>query len=241
MVDIDQMLSYEVKKEIADRYFGFRKLIEDDIRAYDNEVGASFRQLEQQVGMGLIRLYILLKDEDLIHAFFHLVGWRNPLFYDAYFLESSTIRKRVFAGIQPHGFTKKRRFRNLVFETYEQLVDDVAAYNKTVEELQDEQATIAEEIKLFYRKNDLHTIMGFLRSLGGSSAYKAGSMEGGLVTGRESALEKKMRVKAPPPVEALLPQVPPLPPISRIRSDLDRLVEQAYVVQGAPDVRDLLA
>ena len=28
--DIAKVLSYEIKKELADRYFGFRKIIEDD-------------------------------------------------------------------------------------------------------------------------------------------------------------------------------------------------------------------
>jgi len=46
--DIDQMLSFEVKKEIADRYFGFRKLIEEDIQDYDDQVLLSFRRLEQK-------------------------------------------------------------------------------------------------------------------------------------------------------------------------------------------------
>ena len=48
--EICSYLSYEVKKEIADQYFGFRKLIEEDIREYDDQVFTSFRRLEQKIG-----------------------------------------------------------------------------------------------------------------------------------------------------------------------------------------------
>ena len=38
MQDIEAFLALEVKKEIADRYFGSRKLIEDDSIAYDQRL-----------------------------------------------------------------------------------------------------------------------------------------------------------------------------------------------------------
>ncbi len=80
MQDIDQMLSFEVKKEIADRYFGFRKLIEEDIQDYDDQILSSFRRLEQKIGFDLVRLYILLKDGQLIHDFFQVAGLDDKLF-----------------------------------------------------------------------------------------------------------------------------------------------------------------
>jgi hypothetical protein len=94
--DIDQMLSFEVKKEIADRYFGFRKLIEEDIQDYDNQVLLSFRRLEQKIGFDLVRLYILLKDRELIHEFFQVSNLDERLFFDPYLTESETIKQRVF-------------------------------------------------------------------------------------------------------------------------------------------------
>ncbi|MDH3329207.1 MAG: hypothetical protein OEM01_08245, partial [Desulfobulbaceae bacterium] len=95
--DINKVLTLEVKKEMADRYFGFRKLIEEDIQDYDDQVLASHVRLEQKIGFDLVRLYILLKDETLIHEFFQLAGLDQLIFYDLYMTESPTIRKRVFA------------------------------------------------------------------------------------------------------------------------------------------------
>jgi len=236
--DIDKVLSYEIKKEIADRYFGFRKLIEDDIKGYDNMIVTALRRLEQKIGFDLVRLYILLKDESVIHDFFRVIGLDDRLFYDPYLAESPTIRKRVFAGKTPHGLTRKSRFRNMIADTYEDLEHHIHEYKESLEEIQDEQETIAEEINLFYEKHDLSTIMGFLRGLGGSSGYKSGAMEGGLTPQTGTNLEEKMRVTPPPRVEELLPVLPELPPYKRIRHELEPIIDRAYHLQGEPEMRN---
>ncbi len=238
--DIDKMLSYEIKKEIADRYFGFRKLIEEDIKEYDNLVITTFRRLEQRIGFDLVRLYILLKNEQVIHDFFQIAGLDERLFYDPYLTESPTIRKRVFADMKPHGLTQKSRFKNMVVDTYNSLVDHVKQYKDNLAELREEQETIAEEINIFYRKNDLSTIMGFLRGLGGTGSYKSGAMEGGLTPHTGENLEQKMRVTAPPPVEKLLPVLPELKPYKTIRHELEPIIDRAYRLQGEPEMRKFI-
>jgi len=238
--DIETMLAYEVKKEIADRYFGFRKLIEENIEDYDNQIVVTFRKLEQKIGFDLVRLYILLKDERVIHDFFHVTGLTERLFFDPYLAESRTIRKRVFTGVTAHGLTRKSRFRNMVLETYQALGEHVESYRERVERLNEEQQTIAEEIKIFYRNNDLSTIMSFLRGLGGSSSYKAGAMEGGLTPNTGGKLDQKIHFQAPDPVENLLPVLPEIQPYKEIKSELRNIIDKAYLVQGKPEMRDFL-
>ncbi|RUM38736.1 MAG: hypothetical protein DSY58_01710 [Desulfobulbus sp.] len=240
MQDIDQMLSIEIKKEIADRYFGFRKLIEDDIQAYDDMVLASFRRLEQKIGFDLVRLYILLKDNQLIHDFFRETGLDERLFFDPYIAESPTIRKRVLAGRTVHGLAKSSRFRNMIFDTYEELAEHIADYQAALEELREERETISEEIKLFYKKNDLGMIMGFLRGLGGAGAVKSGPMEGGLQPKTGESLEKKMKVSPPEPVDKLLPQIPNIPPLKKIKSRLKPIIDKAFERQGEPEMRAIV-
>ncbi len=236
--DIDEMLSFEVKKEIADRYFGFRKLIEEDIEDFDNQVMTAFRRLEQKIGLDLVRLYILLKDEQVIHDFFQITGLKERLFFDPYLAESPTIRKRVFAGIMAHGLTRKSRFRNMVAETYQALTEHIDDYEENLQKLSDEQQTIAEEINLFYRNNDLSTIMTFLRGLGGSGSYKAGAMEGGLTPQTGAGLDKKMHFKAPPPVEELLPTLPKIRPYKEIKKELLKVIDRAFELRGEPEMRE---
>lgn len=238
--DLNKFLSFEVKKEMADRYFGFRKLIEEDIQVYDDQVLASFHRLEQKIGFDLVRIYILLKDRDLIQEFFQLIGLEKMIFYDPYFAESPTIRKRVFAGQRIRGWTPFGRFKNMIFDTYETLTEDINDYRNNISKLAEERETIAEEIRLFYKKHDLGTMMDFLRHLDGSGYYKSGAIEGGISSQTGTLLEDKMRVKPPPPVEELLPIIPPVIPLSKIKDPLKKIIERAYRKQQDLDLKDIV-
>ncbi len=239
MEDIDKILSLEIKKEIADRYFGFRKLIEDNIRDYDQQVLRSFSLLEKKIGLDLIRLYILLKDEGLIHDFFREAGLEHLLFYDPYIVSSPTIRQQVFAGLEAHGLTAHSRFKHMIFDLYEELESHINQYRERMQNLAEEHDVIAEEIKLFYKKNDLGTIMDFMRNIDGIGSYKAGSMEGGLTPRTGQNLEKKMRVTPPSPVEELLPIIPPIKPLSEVKGRLKPIIEKAWKLQKGLDLRTL--
>lgn len=238
--DINDILALEVKKEMADRYFGFRKLIEEDIREYDNQVLTSFLRLEQKIGFDLVRLYILLKDEDLIHEFFQLAGLDQLIFYDPYLAESPSLRKRIFAGQQIRGLTRAGRFRNMVFDTYEALSNDIGQYRQNLLQLAGERESIAEEIKQFYRRHDLGVMMDFLRSMDGSGANKAGDMAGGLVQRAGDDLEQKMKVEPPPPVDELLPVLPPIIPLASLKPPFKGIVKRAFLAQDRPDMKDIV-
>ena len=238
--DINKHLAFEIKKEMADRYFGFRKLIEEDIQDYDDQILSSFRRLEQKIGFDLVRLYILLKDENLIHEFFQLAGLDQMIFYDAYLGESKNLQKRVFAGQKIRGLTKAGRFKNMVLDTYEALSNDVDEYRQNLVKLSGERENIVEEINHFYKKHDLGTMMDFLRSLDGGGMYTSGSMEGGLVLQGSSQLEEKMRVKPPPPVDELLPNIPPVAPLGQVKTPLKKIIERAYKLHQQLDLKEMV-
>ncbi len=238
--DITDILSLEIKKEMADRYFGFRKLIEEDIRGFDDQVLTSLHRLEQQIGFDLVRLYILLKEEELIHRFFSLAGLEQLIFYDPYLTESETIRKKVFSGQPVRGLTRAGRFKNMIFDTYDQLTAHVDRYRGEVMQLARERDNIAAEIKHFYHKHDLGTMMDFLRQLDGPNQYTSGSMEGDIVPQTGAGLDRKMKIEPPPPVDQILPTLPPLVPLSKIKSSLKKIVDQAYAGQKGLDLRDIV-
>ena len=187
--DIDEVLAYEIKKDIADRYFGFRKLIEDDKLDLDQKIKLYTVILEKRIFLDLIRLYILLKDEELIETFVRLSGLGEKLFYDPYITTSPTIRASMFEGVPQRGLTRSGRFKNLVLDCYAELTRNVEIYRVKREELKESHAAISDEIKLFYRRNDLTYIMQFLRSL--SASDDGAALQGGLETGQAEAFEKK--------------------------------------------------
>lgn len=238
--DISKHLAFEIKKEMADRYFGFRKLIEEDIQDYDDQISASFRRLEQKIGSDLVRLYILLKDENLIHEFFQLAGLDQMIFYDPYLTESVTLRKKVFAGQKTRGLTRAGRFKHMILDTYENLTIDIDNYRRNVIKLTKEREDIVEEINLFYRKNDLGTMMDFLRGFDGDGQYKSGSMEGAIVQQSGHLLDEKLRVKPPPPVDKLLPSIPPVAPLNQIKRSLKKIIKQAYRLQHQFDLKEIV-
>lgn len=224
--NIQDVLAYEIKKEIADRYFGFRKLIEEDKLGLVEKIRQYSFILEKRISFDLIRIYILLKDETLIQSFLDLVNIEKRLFYDSFLTHSHQVQERVFEGVRVRGLTRFNCFRNLMEDCYERLSFHTDCYRQKFEELLEYQATIDAEIKMFYRQNDFGSIMGFLHSLGDTS--QSGGMEGGMEVGLLHELEKKMNIETPPPIEHYLPIIPPLPPYKSISKDLKQLQQKAY-------------
>lgn len=239
MEDITDILAFEVKKEMADRYFGFRKRIEDDSAAYMQRLTISSLELENSIGFTLIRLYILLRRKSLITAFTRLVGLPDDLFYDPYLLDSPTIRHRVFAGASCRGFTRKGRFINMFLDSYDKLVQLVEEYRRTVAELTEEQQTIREEINLFYRKNDIDTILSFIRRLDSHSASMLHTMQPPDNGGPNHKLSDQMRLHPPLPACEMLPDLPSLPASRTILRELKHMAVTAFAQPGELNLKDL--
>ncbi len=238
MQEMEDLLSLEIKKEMADRYFGFRKMIEDNRRQYDQGVLEAYRQLEDRVGFELIRLYLLLHQEPLIHDFFRLTGLRDHIFFDPYLLSACTIRHQLFAGQRSRGLTRRSRFRHIFFDVYNRLVEGIAVYRTTLNRLTEEGEIITQEIGLFHRKNDVGAMMGFLRGLNTGSVLEDGLGAGGVAQLRDNSLEQKLRIEPPVAAEHLLPNFPALPLLKTCQGALQVLVDAAYEAQGKPDIRE---
>ena len=225
-IDISKVMTYEIKKELADRYFGFRKLIEED----KTELAKSIRQqsitTEQSIVIDLARMYTILKKPELIELFLQLSGLEEAIFYDKYMTSSPTIRARIFAGVKARGLTRAGRFKNLFLGCYEMLVYHVDTYREKFGYLLEGRELIKEEIEVFYRKNDIDSILGFLRSLDSPVGQVLYGPAQGIGT---DSLKKKMEVVPPAPVESFLPMFPPLVPLAQVRGQLKKLAEQALI------------
>ncbi len=234
----EDIMAVELKREIAERYFGFRKMIEEDTLDLMQKMKYQISILEKRISFELIRIYILLNDDSLIQRFMELTGWEERLFYEPYITESATIRKKVFKGIRIRGLTRGGRFKHLVFDAYERLVEHVEHYRENLEEIEMNRETINEEIELFYRKNDIGNIMGFLRSI---DVHAIGENSMGISPNAGSAdtFEHKMRLEEPPPIDPELIDIPPLIPLPNISRELKKLVDEAFQLQGEKILSDL--
>ena len=234
----EDIMAVELKREIAQRYFGFRKMIEEDKLDLMQKMKYQLSILEKRISFELIRIYILLKDDELIQHFMELTGWEERLFYEPYITESETIRVQVFKGIKIRGLTRGGRFKNLVFDAYERLVEHVEHYRENLEEIKLSREMINEEIELFYRKNDIGNIMGFLRSMD-STGGSEDSMGISPSAGSADTFEHKMRVEEPPPIDPELIAIPPLIPLPNISREFKNLVEKAFKLHGGKILADL--
>jgi hypothetical protein len=228
--NIDDILAYEIKKELADRYFGFRKMIEEDTIELTERIKQHSLILEKRICFELIRIYTLLQDEELINRFIEIIGWPEVLYYDPYLTESPTIRERVFQGIKKRGLTRSGRFKNLFWDSYERLGTHVAQYREELQGLIESREDITEEIRVFYRQHDIGNIMSFLRGLNGAGS--TGSLEGETTDGLYNHYGKTMRVEPPLPVEQLLPTIQPIAPLPAVRKELKKLIDKAYRRHG---------
>lgn len=238
MEDFAKSLAFEVKKEIAERYFGFRKIIEEDSDEYQKKVIKSALILETEIGFDLLRIYALLREDVLIQRFYALTRLGKILFFDSYVSSSPTIRKRLFENQKVRGFLRKTRFQNMFFDVYNSLRTHVDEYRNRIAALIEDHEVIEEEIKLFYKKNDISGIMLFLRSLDGATGT-SGTMSGGIENGGTISMEKKMRLHPPQSVEKFFPTLQAIPAPSSIRTELKRLLEQAYSKQPGLDLKNL--
>jgi len=235
---VTDALAYEIKQEIASRYFGFRKLIEEDSMALADKIRQYAFILEKRITFDLIRIFILLKDQALIEQFMALANIPEERFYDPYLTQSQTIRKRVFEGVRFRGLTRKACFSNAIIDCYQRLIDHVDRYREQFAELVAAQQEISAEIDLFYRQNDLGSILGFLRGLGDPAV--SGPMQGGMEPELAMGLEQKLRIRPPDPIDQVLPVLSPLPPLAAVRRPLKAIVAQAYALQGQ-DIHDYLS
>jgi hypothetical protein len=224
----DEFLSDAIKQDIAERYFGFRKLIEEDELALKDKIKQHSFILEKRISFDLVRIYVLLKDEELIKAFLDLSGLQQELFYDPYLTESPTIAKRVLKGVKISGFFRYRRFKNFVMDSYDNLTFHARLYAEKIEELELEQGMIADEITHFYKKNDLSAILHFFQSL---ETPQVSTMQGGMEIGLASGLDEKLHIPPPQPIEQMLTILPPLKPLSEIKGELKKLIRKAYAIQ----------
>ncbi len=239
MLDLNTTLAFEVKKELADRYFGFRRIIEEDSKIYQKKLIASALELEEKIGFDLVRLFVLLKGEDLITEFFKVTGLDEALFYDPYVSNSATIRNRVLATIPVHGLTRKRRFENMFYDIYRELEGHVADYHQRILELLEDRETIKSEIDLFYQKNDIGGIMLFLRGMDGASSGSSGSMAGAIDSDSIITMEEKMRLHPPQSVEKILPILPLIPTAKDIHDKLKTILQASLERQPEFDPKTL--
>jgi len=223
---INDVFSSEIKQGLSARYFTFRKLIEEDEMDFKEKIRQYSILLQKRISFDLIRIYILLGNEERINGFMELAGLDQKLFFEPNLIESAVIGARVFRCQKFSGLTREKRFINFLLECYKNLYSHTEVYLKHIDELEEDRAVIVEEIKEFYRENDLSSIVGFLQGLGAEEGNSG--MQGPPEVGLADELVKKMKIPPLPPIEKTLTILPHLADPGGIKHELKKLAKTAY-------------
>jgi SOS response regulatory protein OraA/RecX len=224
--DIGKALAYQIKREIAERYFGYRKIIEEDRQALEAMISDLRFLYEQKIGRDIVRIYVLMRDLNLIDEFLRLTGWEGRPFFDQYVVESGTIREQLLKNMELHGWVAHSRFANLFLDSYERLYLDTFEYRKKLDEVLEEAQVIEEEISQFKEKFSFEEIMSFLRTLNRRDDLVSVLGEN-LPAGRVEDLSSRLDLLPVGDLEKSLPKVPELPAPDKVKSSLKDLAHRA--------------
>ncbi len=228
MEDISKALVYEIKQDLANRYFGFRKQIETESRQYLNKLHNVDGQYTADIVRNMQRLRCLIPNEQLFEAFMQFTKIPESIGKLSTDQNSPAEWQRLFNGLRGKGFTRRRRFRNLLYQVFRLLAADVETYRKIYLELEEEHEDIRKEIERFYRMNDLSGILNFLREIDNPDSMNAGLLHSDRPVLAGQRLEEELRIQPPPAVGTHLPDLPQLPRLEAARPTLEELATQAY-------------
>ncbi|MDD5450957.1 MAG: hypothetical protein PHT49_03590 [Desulfovibrionales bacterium] len=225
--DISAALLYQVKKEIAERYFGTRKAIEEGKKSLKEHIQAHRDTIGKMVYEDFCRIYQLLVMEKLVEEFWKIVGLEARPFYDRYLQETGAIKSCLFAPIKVYGLTEAGRYKNLLMDCYKRLLDDLKQYREGYQDLMEECLIINEEINQLTANYNLNEILTFVRSIEDVGSV-AGVLGETIVPTQREDLEKKLAIsKLNCPGKDVV-EIPPLPKLIQVKTKLKHLAEKAY-------------
>jgi len=238
MDDLTKALAYEIKKDIANRYFGFRKRIETDSKQYLKSLEEADKQNLTGVKTDLQRMQCLLAKEDLFRSFLTYTGLPDSIAEGSGPPEGCQWRP-LFADLRGEGFTRWRRYRNLVYKVYSSLADNIDHYREIFTRLSEEHEDICGEIDRFSRKNDLSGILNFLREIDHPDDPNSAILRAEGAVFSSGNMEQDLRIAPPPPVNTAMHSLPQLPSLATAKPALKSLAGRAFALLDPIDSKEL--
>jgi len=238
MDDITKVLAYEIKKDIANRYFGFRKQIETESKQYLKSLEEADKQYLTGIKTDLQRMQCLLAKEDIFHSFLAYIGMPDSI---ADISSPSDARqwRTLFEGLKGQGFTRWRRYRNLVYQVYSSLIVNIDHYREIFTKLSEEHEELCAEIDRFSRKNDLSGILTFLREIDNPDGPQSAVLRADSAGLAGGSMEQDLRIVPPPPVTTGMYALPQLPSLATAKPTLKDLAGRAFALLDPLDSKEL--
>jgi len=216
-----EALKVHIKKEIVDNYFADRVYLEEDMEILHQEAQA-YRQEYDLLGRRFLALYQALGSEAARALVMEALGLKDWPFYQQFGALPEGARPELLKGCRRRGFTAWRRFRNLVFDLYEQLRQETQHLRETYAKLATHLKLLNEDIDKFNLSYDFGLIAAQLEALEGGGEV----ISGGLLAPEREELSTRMRFKRQKLTDEDLPPAPQLPPLATIKGRLAQILEK---------------
>jgi hypothetical protein len=235
MEDFANAIAYEVKQEIADRYFGFRTRIENQAKEYLAKIQATSKEFSLAIQLDLCRIQFLLQEPRLFRSFLQLIDLPLEEAINLCSRQAPPKGQELFIAMRGEGFTRWRRFRGLAILVYRSLADNIATYRDIYLLLQEEHTEICMEIDKFQRQNNLSDILCFLRNLDSPDAEKLNFLHSNSALQCAKTLGHDLHIAPPAPVTEAMILLNLLPPLQQIKGQFTELLKQAFARHDRSD------
>lgn len=228
MDDFVNAIAYEVKLEIANRYFGFRTQIEAEIKQYLERLHQTEKEHLFLLQLDIRRMEILLQRKELFMEFLQVAGLPQQFSGSGADRQYPPDTVELFAGLTGEGFSRWRRYRDLGFKVYRTLESSIAAYRNTYLDLEEEYGELCARIDEFQRNNDLTGILCFLRTFDSPDNERLKFLHSELLPRPGKTLDQELNIPHPRPLSDTLPDLAVIPPLKQIKNRLNTLLKSAY-------------
>ncbi|MBI5586510.1 MAG: hypothetical protein HY892_22085 [Deltaproteobacteria bacterium] len=228
--DIAAALAYQVKKEIAENYFGTRRELEEEREELLAQGQKIQKTWEQEVLATLRMIVSLFPDPEKGRAFLNLVGQEDLPGW------TSEASPRVFSEALaacrlPLTFTSKGKYRALIEHLYLLAVERSKQVLERHSTWQKKVALHNEEVVQFGISFNLTEILSFIKALEGADELK-GVLGENLDPRAVPELEQKLQMKVIPPGSPGAREPKPLPEFKGIRDGLRALADRSFDQQA---------
>jgi hypothetical protein len=224
--DIAAALAYQVKKEIAENYFGTRRELEEEREDLIRQAKKIQKSWGLEVQDRLTLIGELLLEPETAKSFFVLLGQGIPPAADPD-RPDRAFSAAVEVCPPPFALTSQAKYQALIAQLYEQAWERSQSVLEKVRVLEKKVRLYNEDLSKFSLSYSLQEILAFIKAIEGSSELK-GVLGENTDPRAVPELEKKMMIKALDPVGLGLSEVKPLPKLIQIREQLRALLKGAF-------------
>jgi hypothetical protein len=229
--DISAALAYQVKKEIAENFFGTRKALEEEREDLITQMGRLQKNWKGEVLPFLKRMVYFLVDRETGIQFVRLIqqeAWLGSLITST---EDQEAQPMAAHGTPALAFTAKGKYANLILSLYRNAEAKARSLIPAYSLLLKKADRFNEELAGFQARFNLADILSFIKSIENQNDLKG-------VLGDNSdlrtlpALEKAMVIKPLRFGKEEENLIQPLPLLTEIQKPLSNLISQAFQRHG---------